>query len=354
MLTFVVMPCLNEAGHVAAAAASLGFAGGTEPPRDAELLLVDNGSTDGTPEILQRIARASPGAVRALSEPVRGYVPPRHRGVVEAAASARARGVEPRDVLVLQADADTAYKPGYVAAMRAAVAGHESVMLEGATRRPSDFEADHPDYVRAERQADGGVEALEGLDEDEVVVDDKACGYRLSDYLAWGGLFEERSERGEQIHAETTRLFMRARLGSGARKLRVNPAGAASSRRRVIEDPWLQFATSGFPRERSWADRWTGLRRPGRDVDEFARAVLAGEEPDAAFLRRAHANALFRVLPILVARALGSEDRANAPADVATALRALPARSAADIAARPGRTLAEVLALIDTRPDLFG
>jgi GT2 family glycosyltransferase len=49
-----------------------------------EVLVVDNGSTDATPEVVLEIARAAPVAVRRVLEPRAGIVPARNRGVVEA------------------------------------------------------------------------------------------------------------------------------------------------------------------------------------------------------------------------------------------------------------------------------
>lgn len=190
VLTFVVMPCLNEAALIEHAISSLGFSADNVSPPDTHLVVVDNGSTDGTVCILKRMQQSSPSCFHLFTESTRGYVPPRRKGVVSAQALASAMGASPESVLILQADADTIYKRGYVAAMQAAADVGVGIMLEGATRCPSDFEASHPSYVAAERIVDAEMEHLDAADEDEVVVDDKVCGYRLSDYLSWGGLFD--------------------------------------------------------------------------------------------------------------------------------------------------------------------
>lgn len=347
------MPCLDEAELIGRTIASLGFSSGLEPPTDARLVIVDNGSTDGTLAILDRIKNESAGRVHIAHEAVRGYVPPRRRGVSEAAAIAAALGFGPSDVLILQADADTSYKHGYVEAMRSAAEGVHGVIFEGATKHPPDFAIAHPDYVSAERMVDEDIEVLDADDQDEVVVDDKACGYRLDDYLAWGGLFEERTEGGDAIHAETTRMFIRARLMHGANKKRVNPAGAASSRRKIAEDPRLHYATVGLPRELAWLHRWKAEGHERVGIDEFARAVLAGNEQEATFLRRAHQLALFRYLPALVAVAADNLKPTGFPSDVEAVLTALGAPSATELAAHPGTALVQMLGLIDERPELF-
>ncbi|MFA5966619.1 MAG: glycosyltransferase family A protein [Sphingomonas sp.] len=354
MLTFVVMPCLNEVTFVAGSAASLGFLEATDPPPDAHLIVVDNGSSDGTLRVLHDLHQRSNAPVHVVTEAVRGFVPPRRRGVVEAEALAESLGIAQDAVLILQADADTTYREGYVETMQRAAVDTAGVLFEGSTKPPADFVVAHPLFFAAQRMVDDSVDPLDAEDEDEVVVDDKVCGYRLSDYVAWGGLFDERTPAGDAIHAETTRMFIRARLGHRARKLRVNPAGAIPSRRKVIENPWLQYATAGFPREESWVKARTTGRECSYDIDAFSAAVLEGREPEAVFLRRAHQLALFRYLPALVAEEAGAEARGGQPADVRAALAALPQVSGARLARQPGQALLAILALIDVRPDLFG
>lgn len=351
MLTYVVMPCLDEADLIEGAITSLGFGGAAATP-DAHLVAVDNGSSDGTLDILTRLRDRDPSRIHLFHERKRGFVPPRSCGVAAARELASAAGVDPATVLILQADADTIYKAGYVEAMRAAV--QRGVMLEGATRRPPDFEAAHRGYVAAERLIDAEVEPLQAADEDEVVVDDKVCGFLLADYLLWGGLFEEVGPSDDLIHAETTRMFIRAKLRHSARKIRVNPAGAASSRRRVADDPWLHYATAGFPREASWRQsREQEKQTTALDIDVFAERVLRGNEPEAVRLRRAHQMALFRYLPALVDSLGRQSSNPEAPGDVAAVLAALPRRSGNEVASSPSLALMDVLSLIDVQPDLL-
>lgn len=349
------MPCLNEAALIVRTLASLGFSANKEAPPDTHLVVVDNGSSDGTIEILQEIRSEASAPVHILSESVRGYVPPRRKGVEAAEALSQTIGADPSSVLILQADADTSYQSGYVAAMQLAVAAHAGIILEGATRHPLGFNEVHQKYIAAERLVDEVTESLDAEDEHEVVVDDKVCGYRLSDYLLWGGLFEEMTAAGDQIHAETTRMYIRAKLTHGTRKIRVNAAGAASSRRKVFENPWLHYSTVGFPREEKWVREWTTKRsgdRRASDVDQFAMLALQGKEPDAIFLRRAHQLALFRYLPALVSSAAGNT-KSTPPEDVAAVLAELRPRSREDFSQAPGQAIFELLTLIDTYPKLF-
>lgn len=351
MLTFAVMPCLNEVDFVGEAVRSLLQSPGDDGPVPT-VIVVDNGSTDGTLDVLAEMARCDPARIRVENESERGYVPPRRRGVAVAARIAGEMGVPPHNVLILQADADTTYRSGYVGAMRCAAAGAEGSILEGSIRRPPSFEADHPLYVMAERTVDSAVEPLEAADEDDVVVDDKVCAYRLSDYVAWGGLFEEWSDAGDPIHAETTRMFIRARLRGGTPKVRVNPAGAFPSRRRVLENARYHFATLGFPRERAWIDRM-GFSWSVPDVDIFAQAVLDGDEPQAVELRVHHLLALFRFLPAVILDATGSDAALLGEPDVAAMLALLPRRGGAALAERPALAILDVLGLIGSHPEIF-
>jgi glycosyltransferase involved in cell wall biosynthesis len=353
MAAAIVIPCLNEERYIESAASSLGF-GETGAPAadDVFLFLVDNGSTDRTPAVMERIASASrPGSVRILVEPERGFVPPRRRGAFAAADLVAELGIEPEDVLILQADADTLYLPEYSQRMWEALAGRQGFLLEGAIRRSAEFDAAHPEYRALERSIDDEMEAAGVGDNEEVIVDDKACGYLLSDYVRWGGHFREQDRLGGTIHAETTRLFLRARLRHGAVKIRVNPAQAESSRRRIIEEPALHFATSGFPREDAWVKAWRDRHPTAWTVDGFARSSDHPDVREACFYRRAHDLALFALLPWVVGRAAGEP-----VPDDSRALRLLsliPPLSAEELAERPAMALSAVLDAIDDFPEAF-
>ena len=86
MRVFIVIPCLNEAAELEASCASLGFGLGAETrPAETTLILVDNGSTDKTPEIMKQIQHSSyEGAVLVAHEGERGFVPPRRDGNLRA------------------------------------------------------------------------------------------------------------------------------------------------------------------------------------------------------------------------------------------------------------------------------
>jgi glycosyltransferase involved in cell wall biosynthesis len=115
----IVIACLNEESRLAATCRSLGFGDGLQPATNATLILVDNGSTDGTRAVAKVIQSLAPaGSVVVAEEPERGHVPPRHRGNIVATELAQRRGFAQADTLLVQADADTTYSDGYLEALR--------------------------------------------------------------------------------------------------------------------------------------------------------------------------------------------------------------------------------------------
>lgn len=300
MIPFVVVPMLNEVASIAATCRSLGFPGGPATS-GAVLVLVDNGSTDGTIEVAESI-RTSCGDDRmvVVHESCRGYVPARVAGVHAVFSEAERLQFPPDRVLVLQADADTVYERGYVHAMvEAANAEGRGVLLEGASIPPPRDQ----DTCRLFRELEGWVDGTLPMagEELDVVVDDKVSGYRLSDYEAWGGHIREFREADgpDELFAETTRLFIRARLRSGARRFRVENALATTSSRRILEDPSLAFATAGFPREKSWVRDWHRTYSGARSLADFTVDNLDGLV-DVIATRRRHLSALFQLLPQMV------------------------------------------------------
>jgi glycosyltransferase involved in cell wall biosynthesis len=78
-LVSVIMPAFNAAAHIEAAIASVA----RQTVADLELLVVDDGSSDGTGPLVARIASADP-RVRLLSQPNAGPGPARNTGFAAA------------------------------------------------------------------------------------------------------------------------------------------------------------------------------------------------------------------------------------------------------------------------------
>jgi glycosyltransferase involved in cell wall biosynthesis len=344
----IILPCLNEEEVLVGTCRSLGFGmrGEGQIPKTI-LFIVDNGSADETLAAAREIRDTSlPDTVLLATEPERGYVPPRHTGNMLAKGFAEANGLNPSEVLILQADADTLYGEGYIEEMRrAAAAAGPNMLLEAAAEHPPGFKNSFPDYIRRLAETDERVlSRLKLSDADDLICTDAVCAYRLGDYFVWGGHLREYRDDGEEIHAETTRLRIRS-LARQAGKMRVEHAVAHPSERKTLLRPAEEFATAGFPRDAAWRAAWERHYLGPQTVWEFGaahdRAVA-----EAIRLRERHLLALFGLLPLHVARALES------PLPLADlALReiaaSLPARDAGALTHRPGLFITDVLNVVD-------
>jgi hypothetical protein len=306
----IVIPCYNEYETLRQTCASLGFGEARSAADDAILVLMDNDSTDGTLDLATQIGRESPSGIVCIGQELeRGFVPPRRSGNLLAQQVLQERGVAAESILVLQADADTVYSEGYVDAMRvAAIASPPGTLVQSIMQYPADFLQKHAGYIELCERAERGLEWLLDEDPEQVVVDDKAVGYRLSDYLKWGGHQREYLTGGDEIHAETTRLYMKGRVFGASLRL-AEDASATHSVRRVLAEPAVDFATAGFPRETSWVRAWQKKSARIKTIhDLFLEENRAVVEIGAA-LRRRHITALFGALPLDVARTLGMQSR---------------------------------------------
>ncbi|MDL2403040.1 glycosyltransferase family 2 protein [Rhizobium mayense] len=301
MLTAVVMPCLNERGTLETSLDSLRSTSGESGSAHAVFILVDNGSTDGTLDVMRTIkARAAPGEVVVCEESVRGYVPARSRGILAAAEIARAQDVTADKLLILQVDADTLYDPGYVAAMQAVASPQSNdIMLEGTTHPPHRFLKGHPGFVGLANETDAALADWMADDSADVVIDDKVSGFFYSAYLDWGGHQRDYDSDGHEIFAETSRLFLRGKR-AGARHVRVGTASAAPSRRKILRNPVRHFATAGFPRNHAWWREWNSRNPGARDLATFEASDAKLALKAAVRTRQAHIVGLFWLLPLLV------------------------------------------------------
>lgn len=309
------------------------------------MILVDNGSNDQTLGEAEAIrANSRPESVVIAHEPERGYVPPRHRGNLIAAELARKQG-SLRDFLILQADADTNYSDGYIDAMCTAAEGASSnILFKARTSYPDDFIQQHADYIALCDKADADFEFLISDHPEDVIIDDKACGYRLSDYFRWGKHQREFLANGDEVFAETTRLYLRAKTFA-ADAILVDDALAQHSVRRLLEHAGLDLATSGFPREGSWTIRQSAALSEIKSISALMANTHTSIVAEALALRRRHLLGLFGILPWHVARSLGLPSR-HAPETWAFD-SSLPLRDAGCVQNNPGRLIEDVLDWID-------
>ncbi len=338
MHVIVVMPCLNEEGSVGDASRSLGF-GAPRTLLDATLVLVDNGSTDGTLRVMAEVAAASrQGSVVVVRESERGHVPARSRGAAEARGMARRLGLDEGDVLLAQADADTEYSPGYLDALvKVALGAGPGALVEGLSEEPQ-----HPvsceAYFRLEREMDRAAEPAFGNMAEDVVVDDKVAAFRLSDYFAWGGHVREYDSDKDEILAETTRLCIRARLRGGFR-VRADAAVAVTSQRRTLENPALAFATAGYPRGAKWTSSFRARRELAIGMASFGDPAVASAVRELSLMRAWHVLGLFGLLPAWFSALHGrtAVDRPELDAAYAALLAAAPTHEL--VSEQPGRLL---------------
>ncbi len=184
----IVIPCLNEESNLLRTCRSFGF-GHSEKNADSNtfLFLIDNGSTDATLEVARRIRDDSrDNSVFIDVENSRGYVP-RNKGNQLIKDLCQQKGWDQKEVLVLQADAGRLYLPGYVAAMRkASILNASQTILEGHTRYPIEFIDNFRQFIEIQSQSEEKYEKFFVDYEEDVILDDKVCGYRLKDYLEFG------------------------------------------------------------------------------------------------------------------------------------------------------------------------
>lgn len=97
-----------------------------EPPRGGwEVVIVDNGSTDDTPEVAAEVRSRAPELVRVVEEPVVGLSAARNRGVAEA-----------RGELIAFLDDDAFPAPQWLVALAAAFENEEAVACAGGPVEP--------------------------------------------------------------------------------------------------------------------------------------------------------------------------------------------------------------------------
>ena len=334
METFIVIPCLNEQESLSATCTSLGFGQGADPI--GRLVLVDNGSTDGTLAVMSRIqAESPPKRVLIIQEPRRGYVSARRAGISAVLERARVEHLSADETLVFQADADTVYLQGYVEAMVAASSGKRGELLEGSALSNREFNTKFSEFAQLCREVDTSTECWFAPEDEQVVVDDKVCAFLLADYCKWGEHQDDFDPVGRQVFAETTRLFIRAKRNGPAWRKRVEDAQALPSRRKLMTQGLGYFASSGFPRDAAWIAGWG-------EADEALRFLNSPRTmPTLLRLvrsRQRHQLALFGLLPALC------NPEVAAPSEIAAIADEL---REASVGMSPGELLSQMLSLAD-------
>jgi glycosyltransferase involved in cell wall biosynthesis len=346
----IVMPCLNEEKSMAATCNSLGFGlGELSIDLTVILIIVDNNSTDNTGQIARKIQLSSPkDQVFIISEKETGFIPARRAGNLFAASICKKNNVKTEDILILQVDADTIYPHTYIDSMRfAAESFGKNFLVEACVDYTPEFRQNNNRYIDLLEQTDAQYESLyQNLH--DYIVDDKVVAYWLNDYINWGGHIREFTISGDEIFAETTRLFLRGQT-KGAAKRNAGSIKAFHSERKVLKNPSMHFATAGFPRESAWDRVW--LEKSHLTKLEDINNITFDE---AILFRILHLIALFYILPIHVDRTLANGGVVLMDNELSKYLKDLiPARTINELYEQPGLFLSDVFTAIDKNPKLI-
>lgn len=129
----IIIPTLNRVLPLSRTLASI-FEGVPLSP-DVEVLVVDNGSTDGTASLYEKIRREHPTVIlRFVTDPMPGLLTGRHRGALEA-----------RGEILAFLDDDVLLSPTWLDGLREAFANPE-VVLAGGPSSP-EYAAPPPDWL---------------------------------------------------------------------------------------------------------------------------------------------------------------------------------------------------------------
>lgn len=347
--TVLVLPFLNEQKSLKITCQSLGF--GINPnqvPQDTTLILIDNGSTDGSLQVAASIKDSSPeSSVIIGHESEKGYVPPRHKGNMLAQEYAEINGWNENEILILQADADTVYCENYVGLMtRVAQTFGTGNLFQASADYPLEFKQKFPEYIQICNEIDTQLERYFAPESIDVIVDDKLSGYILEDYFKWGCHQREYTSTGDEIHSETARLYIKSRA-YGSRKIQVEGALALPSMRKTVVEPALHFAAVGFPREKSWVEKWRREYQGPTTITRFCDQLLNPEVQTAFNVRGLHIIALFNILPFHVAAAL-NEQAEEDDKIYRKCFPDLPNRTIDDVKNNPGIFFTDVFHLLDS------
>lgn len=355
MHVVIVIPCFNEEQSLFLTCASLGFGIGINiSPDDTVLIIVNNNSTDKTASVAERIKLNSPkNTVIVGFEIQKGFVPARHCGILLAKELAQFMNWNIYDIFILQGDADTIYSDNYISLMRlkAKEFGGNN-LIEACVDVSHSFKNEYQAYIDLCDKIDNKFVKLFSTElSDDNVVDDKAVGYWLSDYFTWGGHQREYDKSGDEIYAETTRLYIRARA-NGAKRVLVDAAHVFHSARKILREPLLHLATAGFPRETQWNIQWQLANVNHLELGSLCAQLNNPTVLAAISIREMHLIALFCALPLHINNTLGKKNIENAPlANILIPL--LPNRSSHDLLSQPSIFITDVFELIKDQQELL-
>ena len=314
--TFTIIPFFNEEENLINTCHSLGFGNGHHISENNHLILVNNNSTDGSKLIAEEMSKQQ--SIYLINENVQGIVPARHAGNLFAKKISHMFGVLDSNILILQADADTIYSENYIAVIKKKakeVGGNK--IIDAQTTYPKSFLKDYPLFLSKCEVIDSACENFFGPIEEDIILDDKSVSYLLKDYFYWGGHKREFNKNGDELLAETTRMFISAKA-LGATRVHTNLATVEHSIRNILKTPALVYATAGFPREESWISHFNNTINNGdlswdriKHIDD---------------LRSLHLIAIFCILPAHVQNSMKLKFQKNRITEFA--INMLPNRSA--------------------------
>lgn len=238
---WVVVPAYNEERRIGGTLAALA----AQTDLNFTLLVVDNGSTDGTAEVVRRFAATAPFAVHLIREP--------EKGVGCAVDTGFRHAITHGARLLARTDADCLPRPRWVAAARAALTGGTGMVCGRITARRDE----HGPLGRAGFRAVVGVAALFGRLRPANRGPEYLTPYRMHAgnnmaitaqlYLACGGMPRRPSP--------TDRTFLN--------RVRRTTAGIARSRAMVVENSTRRLRAYGLRRTAQWyLDRGSGGLTP--------------------------------------------------------------------------------------------
>ncbi|WP_229073684.1 glycosyltransferase [Actinoplanes sp. DH11] len=238
---WVVVPAYNEAARIRATLDALA----AQTDTAFTLLVVDNGSTDGTAGVVDAFRPGAPFPVHVLTEP--------EKGVGCAVDSGFRHAIAAGAVLLARTDADCLPRPGWVAAARAALAGGAAMVCGRITARRDE----HGPAGRAFFAGLVAIAALFGRLRPAHRDDAFLAPYRMhagNNMAITAGLYEQCGGMPRRP-SPTDRLFLN--------RVRRTTTSITRSRAMVVENSTRRIRAYGVVRTARWyLDRGSGPLTP--------------------------------------------------------------------------------------------